>query len=381
MPRHAKPARLWLQPAAADRQAVWVILDRGRKHSTGCSAYAREEAERKLTEYITAKHDPAAARPRHPAQIPLADVLSVYLDEVVPKQANPDKVAARIDRLLDWWGEKNLAAVTPATCRAYLAAGKRGGVRRNLEDLRAAINHHAARGLHTQAGSVMIELPQKGAPRTRWLTRSEVARLLWVCWRYREEQTIHRGRNKGQKMRTDKRPLRHLARFILTAIYTGSRSGAIFTASIHLGANRSFVDLDRGRFYRLAEGKHETNKRQPTAPLPNRLLTHLRRWRDKGIIASHVVEWQGLPVQSVKVAWKRAIELAGLPPGVTPHTLRHTAATWLMQNGTSTWEAAGYLGMSEQMVRDVYGHHHPDYMGSAAANISKKGRAMRVQGL
>jgi integrase len=254
-------------------------------------------------------------------------------------------------------------------------------VRRNLEDLRAAINHHAARGLHTQAGSVMIELPQKGAPRTRWLTRSEVARLLWGCWRYREEQTIHRGRNKGQKMRTDKRPLRHLARFILTAIYTGSRSGAIFTASIHLGANRSFVDLDRGRFYRLAEGKHETNKRQPTAPLPNRLLTHLRRWRDKGIIASHVVEWQGLPVQSVKVAWKRAIELAGLPPGVTPHTLRHTAATWLMQNGTSTWEAAGYLGMSEQMVRDVYGHHHPDYMGSAAANISKKGRAMRVQGL
>jgi integrase len=317
VPRHAKPARLWLQPAAADRQAVWVILE----------------------------------------------------------------VAARIDRLLDWWGKKKLAEVTPVTCRAYLAAGKRGGVRRNLEDLRAAINHHAARGLHTQAGSVMIELPQKGAPRTRWLTRSEVARLLWVCWRYREKQTIHRGRNKGQKMRTDKRPLRHLARFILTAIYTGSRSGAIFTASIHLGANRSFVDLDRGRFYRLAEGKHETNKRQPTAPLPNRLLTHLRRWRDKGIIASHLVEWQGLPVQSVKVAWKRAIELAGLPPGVTPHTLRHTAATWLMQNGTSTWEAAGYLGMSEQMVRDVYGHHHPDYMGSAAANISKKGRAMRVQGL
>ena len=62
-------------------------------------------------------------------------------------------------------GGEDFAAVTPATCRAYLAAGKRGGVRRNLEDLRAAINHHASRGLHMQAGSVMIELPQKGAPR------------------------------------------------------------------------------------------------------------------------------------------------------------------------------------------------------------------------
>ena len=32
-----------------------------------------------------------------------------------------------------------------------------------------------------------------------------------------------------------------------------------------------------------------------------------------------------------------------------------------MQVGVSTWEAAGFLGMSEKTLRDVYGHHHPDY--------------------
>jgi integrase len=37
--------------------------------------------------------------------------------------------------------------------------------------------------------------------------------------------------------------------------------------------------------------------------------------------------------------------------------LRHTAATWLMQAGVDRWEAAGFLGMSVEMLDRVYGHH------------------------
>ena len=122
----------------------------------------RAEAERKLAEHIAAKHDPTPHRNRHPAQVPAADVLSVYLDEVVPKQASPARVAARIMRLVDWWGAKRLSEVTPATCRAYAIERKRGGSRRDLEDLRAAINHHAKRGLHT--GYIDVELPRKANP-------------------------------------------------------------------------------------------------------------------------------------------------------------------------------------------------------------------------
>jgi hypothetical protein len=55
-----------------------------------------------------------------------------------------------------------------------------------------------------------------------------------------------------------------------------------------------------------------------------------------------------------------------------PHTLRHTAATWRMQNGTPLWEAAGFLGMSEKTLRDVYGHHHPDYQSEAANRIGQR---------
>jgi hypothetical protein len=75
----------------------------------------------------------------------------------------------------------------------------------------------------------------------------------------------------------------------------------------------------------------------------------MRRWVRRGIVSSHFVEWHGAPVKSVKTAFKHAVTLAGLWGKVTPHTLRHTAATWLMQRGVPIWQAAGYLGMSAAM--------------------------------
>jgi integrase len=166
--------------------------------------------------------------------------------------------------------------------------------------------------------------------------------------------------------------LRHVARFILIGLYTGTRAGAIATASPFKQEGKSFVDLDAGIFYRLAQGKRVTNKRQPPVPLPLRLLTHLRRWRRLGIANAHFVEWRAKPVASVKTGFASAVRLAGLSVAagnVTPHTLRHTAATWLMQRGAPIWEAAGFLGMSEKTLRDVYGHHHPDYLRGAAHAI------------
>lgn len=63
---------------------------------------------------------------------------------------------------------------------------------------------------------------------------------------------------------------------------------------------------------------------------------------------------------------------------MSPHTLRHTAATWLMQRGADPWQAAGFLGMSVQVLLDTYGHHHPDYMREAAQAITAKDRKRNV---
>src|ERR1700744_955796 len=70
--------------------------------------------------------------------------------------------------------------------------------------------------------------------------------------------------------------------------------------------------------------------------------------------------------------------LAKLSGTVTPHTLRHTAATWLMQRGVPVWEAAGFLGMSAEVLLEIYGHHHPDFLQGAATAIGQKTRFVSV---
>jgi hypothetical protein len=92
----------------------------------------------------------------------------------------------------------------------------------------------------------------------------------------------------------------------------------------------------------------------------------MRRWVRRGVVTSHFVEWQGTPVKSVKTGFRHAVKLAGLWGKVTPHTLRHTAAAWLMQRGVPIWQAAGYLGMSAEMIERTYSHHRPDYIRGSA---------------
>ncbi len=201
--------------------------------------------------------------------------------------------------------------------------------------------------------------------------------MLWHAYRYREVQTIHVGPDKGKKVVTDRRPLRHVARFLLIGFYTGTRAGAIASASKQRAIGKSYVDLARGLYYRKPIGKKETNKRQPPAPLPPRLLAHMRRWDRLDIAKEHFVEYNGKPVLSVKKAFRTVVRLAGIDTSienVTPHTLRHTAATWLMQAGTDLWTAAGYIGMTVEVLERIYGHHHPDYLGEAVENITQKAR-------
>jgi integrase len=355
---------------------VWIILDAGKQYSTGCAASEVELAERKLEQHIAAKYQPIR-REQDIEKIDVADVLSIYVDDKGPDE-NHDPVArkrfeGRIGRLNDFFGGLMLSEITGAKCREYRdQKGSDGGARRDLEDLRAAIIHHQKEGLHR--GVVKVALPDKGLARTNWLTRSEAAKLLWICWRTREHQVRRRrADDKGPAVATRKYPLRHLARFILIGIYTGTRAGAIASAAMERGVGRSYVDLDQGLFYRLAQGRRETKKRQPPVPLPERLLAHMRRWRDLGrkTGAQYFVEWNGAPVLSVKTGFRSACLKAGLGEDVTPHTLRHTAVTWLLQAGVSIWETAGYVGMSPEMVEKVYGHHCPDHL-QVAANSSRK---------
>jgi integrase len=278
---------------------------------------------------------------------------------VAPTQARPEEVASRLADLLVGFEGKMLGDINGELCRAF--ASKHSGARRKLEDLRAAINHHRKEGHCSQI--VEVVLPEKARPRERWLTRSEAAKLILGAWRYREKQM-------GSE--TDRRPRRHVARFMLVGLYTGSRASRICSAAFDQTSEHGFIDTDRGVFYRRAPGERVTKKRAPPIPLPGRLLAHLRRWKRKG--QKFAVEYDHAPVKRVNKAFGSAVKDARLGADVVPHTLRHTAATWMMQQGVDPWEAAGYLGMTVQTLIDNYGHHHPDHLKGAVRAFDQRRR-------
>ncbi|MFC0009653.1 tyrosine-type recombinase/integrase [Devosia nitrariae] len=403
MSRNSKGARLWLKPAEYDRKtgklrkrSVWLIRDGEISLVTGCAPAEREEAEKQLADYIATKYKPDREKDRPAAQILVTDVLQLYAEEVAPGHARPGKTSERLVQLGEWWQGKTLAEVAGKTCREYTAwrvgqpwksakpekTGKpprmvtEAGVRRELEDLRAAINYHRKEGYCREV--VEVTLPAKSVAKERWLTRTEAARLLWTCWRTREMRTIPKGPRRGQLVVSDRYRWRHLARFILVGLYTGTRAAAICGAALKVTPGSGYVDLDQGVLYRRPHGRAETKKRQPPARLPPRLLSHIRRWAqhrgDDTISKTHVVEYQGVPIRETNKAFALAVAAAGLGPDVTPHVLRHTAATWMMQHGADLWDAAGYLGMSVQMLERTYGHHHPDHQQSAIDAVTAKRR-------
>ena len=279
----------------------------------------------------------------------VAEALDLYGRERAPHVADPARIAYAIDALLPILGDLPIADISGAVCRRYQRQRNRkpGTVRKELGTLQAAINHCYAEGYLTAPRKVT--LPAKPPPRDRWLTRDEASRLIWAAYR-----------NPKAK---------HLARFILIALYTGTRSSAIMGLRFIPHTNGGHVDTPHGLIYRRGAGQAETKKRQPPVPAPPKLLAHLRRWERKG--ARWAVEIDGQRVGSVKRAWATALAEAGIEH-CTRHDLRHTAITWAMQRSADKFSAAGFFGLTMDQLEATYAHHHPDHLRSAVEAMQRR---------
>jgi integrase len=382
MPRPAKPPRLYLNP----KERVWLIRDGSITRRTGCSEADVSGAEKALAEYIGGKFRPVS-REGDPARISVQEALAAYLSERAPNVSDPERIAYAVDRLSEWWASRTLAQVRGATCRDYSQARIKTGIsvatiRRELGTLSAAINHwHAEHG--PLATVPVVSMPPPPPPRERWLTRSEAARLLAGALGWYEERWCDiDSRKEHRRWRRSVFEInRHAARFILIGLYTGTRHSAILNCQWLANTTGGWMDLDRGVMHRRGEGVAQTKKRQPPVKLGRRILAHLRRWEridarlnQRADSAAgkatgkyrHVVAYAGEPIQKLRRSWETARDLAAMDASVTPHILRHTRATWMMQAGVDLWEASGALGMSVKTLETVYGHHHPDWQSRAA---------------
>ena len=120
--------------SAADGQRSWVIRDGSYQKGTGCIAHDIVGAERALATYIASKHVRRAQRgSRDPEQIPIADVLTVYLTDIVPSHSRPKETKGRIARLDAFFGDKMLSYVTGEIAAPMRRRSTDAAARRELE--------------------------------------------------------------------------------------------------------------------------------------------------------------------------------------------------------------------------------------------------------
>lgn len=200
-----------------------------------------------------------------------------------------------------------------------------------------------------------LEPPEKPQQESDWLTPQEFQRLLEAAGR---PQRRHPG-------------LAERDQFVLRLLVTtGLRRAEL------LALNWGDLELDGDRPSALVRrGKGNKARRQPLTP---QLVETLRQRQasvrpaaDEPVICG--LAGKRLTVSVLGKIVERAVARAGLEgKHITPHTLRHTAATWLRQQTGDARLVAAYLGHSDLSTVSRYAHVAPDELHEAAAAIARQ---------
>ena len=324
---------------------AWIILDGGKHHRTGYDDGCREQAEQALSDYLVGKAI-AYSELMLPMNITLGQILAQYAEGKLDEISDPERLQYAIIALAPFWGNLTADMVKTSIRKEY---GKSRGVagstiRRELGVLQAAINYSHREGVLAQL--VSVTLPPHGKPKERYLTRSELASLIWVS-------------------------PRHLRRFIVLSIYTGRRKEAVLGLKWKPNSKNGWVDLKAGMINFLGSDEIETAKRKGSIRIPPKLLSHFQSWHDPDV--SSVITYNGRSIKDVKKAFAIACGKAGVG-GATPHTLKHTAVTLGFQSGLTMEEATDYFATTAETLARVYRQHSPHKNQAAMGPMQRLGK-------
>jgi integrase len=338
---------------------LWTERGRSRERSTGTADSA--EAQIKFAQFLQRYTQKLGSR--DPAEILVTEVLTNYLERLEASGKDSERAAYAAIPLSEFFMGKSLADA-PALCEGFRIWRKASPstVRRDLGILQSAIK--SALNAQVITRHVSITRPPESPARERWLTRQEAAMLLAGALGFSPILFDITSRQPLQWKRIS-RPQYHLALFILIGLYTGRRKEAI------LSLRWPKVDLVRRKIDFRRDSLAETKKKRGQCAIPSRLLPHLKRARKLEFDIGHVICWGGKPVAEIKTAFNNAIDRVYLK-NVSPHTLKHTAATWLMQSGKDPFKISDFLATSVPTLLKHYGHHNPDHQFEIAEAISAR---------
>ncbi len=278
----------------------------------------------------------------------LDEIFTAYQDDREKDGKLIEAFEANWKALKPTFGRLTPDDITADLCRRYTAErcqkASQGTAWTELTRLRSCCNWAVKKRIITFKPDIWV--PQKPAPKDRVLSADEVGQLLDGC------------------------VMPHIKLFVILALATAGRTEAL----LELTWDR--VDFVAGTInLKVKEVQNPLTKKVRKG----RSVVPMNDWArvalldaQKGALSDNVIEWNGEPVKSIRKGFTEALRRAGLGEwlphpekpdlkvfhsDVTPHTLRHTAASWMESGGIPMGQISRFLGhKTEAVTRKIYSH-------------------------
>lgn len=220
----------------------------------------------------------------------------------------------------------------------------RTSVARHASALRGFFRWMIGRGYAQKDPTTRLRVPREGRTLPRVLSQSEVERLLEA---------------PGGTSFADSRD-----RALLETLYSAG-----LRVSELVGIDLEEIDLDEG--LARVRGKGD---RERLGLLGSHAVAALQAWLEARALVVRDPEERALFVnrrggrltdRSVRRLLEKRLVEAGLPASVTPHTLRHTFATHMLESGAGLKEVQELLGHKQLSTTQVYTHVSPEHLRRA----------------
>lgn len=335
------PNRYTLKTGKAGYWEIRWTEDRGDRHIQRTHSTREREraaAETYLRHWLQAQHELSRQMGGVPTLRELIDRYEI--------NANHRKIGATqygvLKRLRAFFGEKLPTMITEEDVAEYRASRgvKDATLRRELGVLVAVMNFGVKKKLLSPGDVPHIDLPSPGQPREIYLTASEEQKFTQII---------------------KQMPNTRFSLFCWLALRTGARRGAIE------GLTWDRVDLENRQVDYRDPNMRVTKKRRVPVPIDDVLFPVLEQ--------AFYFSADSLVIGTRGTTQRMFVNFRAQHPEfahVTPHVLRHTAATRWLRDGLSLWDVAGLLGDTVETTTKVYGHHSTSDLRAAMS----RGQAM-----
>jgi len=305
---------------------------RSRTQTTGTSSF--NEAKIVLSEFL--RHEQAIAKALSDPTV--QDLADQYKPAAEARGVTASTFVS-LAHVTAFFGRMTPTEITPADLLRFRVSRKVSDstLRKDLASLKAVFGFGVKHRLISPADVPYVELPPMGQPRDVWLNETQESEFLALA----HSHSIGLPR------------LSRLTRFVSIALDTAARKSAIE------GLTWDRVDLGKKLIDFREPGLRRSKKRRVPVPISDRLAPVLERAKREAT-GNYVLDHGG-DIRKTFNTWRQVVGYAW----VSPHVMRHTAATLMLRAGVSLWSVAGVLGDTVETVTRTYGHHDPEYLVNA----------------